>query len=183
MFSQHTPLIHLKTWYSFEKRLWVFGIWRFVNMSRLHLRSMSTGYAAIQWNDGTQTADSEKYDLCRNFTVTFSFLKFSALYKWGKLKKKKNKQTKKVKPKEGSIIFFRRRSWIVRIWEVFACTRDWLHFFVLLIIPAVFTLLAPAWASFISSLHWLCHEPSSLSAKLFLLSLQKSTLLFISSCF
>ena len=27
-----------------------------------------------------------------------------------------------------SIIVFRRRSWIVRIWEVFTCTRDRLHF-------------------------------------------------------
>ena len=35
--------------YSCGKWLQVFAIWRFVNMSRLHLRGMSTGYAASQW--------------------------------------------------------------------------------------------------------------------------------------
>ena len=41
---------------------------------------------ANEMNDGTPTAHSEQYDLRGNFTVTFSFLKFSAPYKWGKLK-------------------------------------------------------------------------------------------------
>ena len=72
----------------------------------------------------------------------------------------KNKRIKKAEPKKGSIIVFGRRFWIVRrIWEVFACFKDHLHFkLVFLISPAIFTLLAPAWVSFVSSLGWSCHE-------------------------
>jgi len=39
----------------------------------------------------------------------------------------KYKHTKKAELEEGSIIVCGRRSWIVRIWDVFVCTRDRLH--------------------------------------------------------
>ena len=57
-----------------------FAIWRFVNMLCLHLRCMSTGYAASQWNHLCGNFALREFLLFEVQTVILTFIKKKTFY-------------------------------------------------------------------------------------------------------